>query len=144
MPKYWGKQILRHGRFPKWVKSRSHRKKEKIEKKVGENNGQLCFVRHHGWRTQARLDQKNILTSTDCIYTATLGKCMLYTISTLAKLVFSFLKTIVSLVLSYGGKCEAGNCDRFMVKHLKEKHLGVEAGFDAEVTTQTGVFRDTV
>ena len=27
-------------------------------KKVGENNGQLCFVRHHEWRTQARLYQK--------------------------------------------------------------------------------------
>ena len=26
-------------------------------KKVGENNGQLRFVRHHVWRTQARLDQ---------------------------------------------------------------------------------------
>ena len=26
-------------------------------KKVGENNGQLRFVRHHGWRTQAPLDQ---------------------------------------------------------------------------------------
>ena len=25
--------------------------------KVGENNGQLRFIRHHGWRTQARLDQ---------------------------------------------------------------------------------------
>ena len=33
------------------------RKKEKKEKKVGENNGQLCFVRHDGWHTQARLDQ---------------------------------------------------------------------------------------
>ena len=28
------------------------------EKKVGENNGQLRFVRHHRWRTQAHLDQK--------------------------------------------------------------------------------------
>ena len=27
------------------------------EKKVGENNGQLRFVRHHRQRTQARLDQ---------------------------------------------------------------------------------------
>ena len=27
------------------------------KKKVGENNGQLRFVRHHGLRTQARLDQ---------------------------------------------------------------------------------------
>ena len=26
--------------------------------KEGENNGQLRFVRHHVWRTQARLDQK--------------------------------------------------------------------------------------
>ena len=26
-------------------------------KKVGENNGQLRFFRHHGWRAQARLDQ---------------------------------------------------------------------------------------
>ena len=25
----------------------------KKKKKVGENNGQLCFVRHHGWRTHA-------------------------------------------------------------------------------------------
>ena len=31
--------------------------KKKKEKKVGENNGQLRFVRHHGWRTQARQDQ---------------------------------------------------------------------------------------
>ena len=31
--------------------------KRKKKKKVGENNGQLRFVRHHGWRTQARLDQ---------------------------------------------------------------------------------------
>ena len=26
-------------------------------KKVGENNGQLRLVHHHGWRMQARLDQ---------------------------------------------------------------------------------------
>ena len=41
--------------------SRRRKKKEKEEKKkkkVGENNGQLRFVRHHGWRTQARLDQQ--------------------------------------------------------------------------------------
>ena len=34
-------------------------KNKKKKKKVCENNGQLCFVRHHGWRTQARLDQFN-------------------------------------------------------------------------------------
>ena len=33
------------------------RKQRKKEKNVGENNGQLRFVRHHGWRTQASLDQ---------------------------------------------------------------------------------------
>ena len=31
----------------------------KKKKKVGENNGQLRFVRHPVWRTQARLDQKS-------------------------------------------------------------------------------------
>ena len=34
------------------------RQKKEEEKKVDENNGQLFFVRHHGWSTQARLDQK--------------------------------------------------------------------------------------
>ena len=29
MPKYWGKQIFAHGRFPKWVKSRRRRKKKR-------------------------------------------------------------------------------------------------------------------
>ena len=55
MPKYWGKQIFTHGRFPEVGESRRRRKKEKKEKKkkVGENNGQLRFVHHHGWRTQA-------------------------------------------------------------------------------------------
>ena len=33
-----------------------------FKKKVGENNGQLRFVLHHGWRTQARLDKKSWLT----------------------------------------------------------------------------------
>ena len=28
------------------------------KKKVDENNGQLRFVRHHGWCTQARLDHR--------------------------------------------------------------------------------------
>ena len=36
-------------------------KKKKKKKKVGENNGQLRFVRHPGWRMQARLDQHNYL-----------------------------------------------------------------------------------
>ena len=44
------------GVSPKWVKIR-RRKKKKKKKKVGENNGELRFVCHHGWRTQAHLDQ---------------------------------------------------------------------------------------
>ena len=51
MLKYWGKQIVRHGSFPEVGQKK---------KKVGENNGQLRFVRHHGWRMKARLDQ-NVL-----------------------------------------------------------------------------------
>ena len=51
----------------RWVKSRRRRKRKKKKKKkkkekkkkVGENNGQLRFVRHRVWRTQARLDQKH-------------------------------------------------------------------------------------
>ena len=30
----------------------------KNKKKVGKKNGQFRFVRHHGWHTQAGLDQK--------------------------------------------------------------------------------------
>ena len=54
------------GVSPKWVKSRRRRKKKK---KVGENNGQLRFVRHHVWRTQARLDQ-NMAYPTLCLVVA--------------------------------------------------------------------------
>ena len=54
MPKYWGKQNFSHGSFPEV----GEKQKKKKKKKVGENNGQLRFVRHHVWRTQARLDQK--------------------------------------------------------------------------------------
>ena len=60
MPKYWRKQIFTHGRFPEVgekQKAQKERKKKERKKKVGENNGQLRFVRHHVWRTQARLDQ---------------------------------------------------------------------------------------
>ena len=53
-----GNKFSRTGDSPKWVKSRRRRKKERKKKKVGENNGQVRFVRHHVWRTQARLDQK--------------------------------------------------------------------------------------
>ena len=38
---------------------------KKRKKKVGENNGQLRFVRHHVWRTQANLDQNLPFTLMD-------------------------------------------------------------------------------
>ena len=61
MPKYWGKQIFTHGRFPevglKVEGGEKEKRRKKKKKKVGENNGQLRFVRHHAWRSQARLDQ---------------------------------------------------------------------------------------
>ena len=81
MPKYWVKNYFRHA----WEIPRSGSKAEDGERKkerakVGENNGQgthgaqkhawhtqaawanngqLRFVRHHVWFTQARLDQKS-------------------------------------------------------------------------------------
>ena len=51
MPKYWGKQIFAHGRFPEMGQ------KQKTERKRlndGNNNGQATHgARKHPWRTQA-------------------------------------------------------------------------------------------
>ena len=49
MPKYWGKQIFTHGRFPEvGQKQKTESKKKKEEKKErlndGNNNGQLCIA----------------------------------------------------------------------------------------------------
>ena len=33
------------------------KRERKERKKIGEKNGQLRFVRHHGWHTQAHQDQ---------------------------------------------------------------------------------------
>ena len=56
-------KILGETNFPIREFPRSGSKAEGVEKKkkkkVGENNGQLRFFRHHGWRTQARLDQNS-------------------------------------------------------------------------------------
>ena len=60
MLKYWGEIYFSHGSFSEVGEIRRRkRKKERKKKKVGENNGQLRFV--HVWRTQASLDQKEIL-----------------------------------------------------------------------------------
>ena len=53
----WGNKFSVTGVSLKCVTTRRRRKRKKKKKKVGENNGQLRFVRHHVWRTQARLDQ---------------------------------------------------------------------------------------
>ena len=58
MPKYWGKQIFAHGRFPEVGQKQKteEKKKRKRERgaKVGENNGQATHgARKHAWRTQA-------------------------------------------------------------------------------------------
>ena len=52
---FHAREIPRSGRKVEGGEEKEKRKKKK--KKVGENNGQLRFVRHHVWRTQARLDQ---------------------------------------------------------------------------------------
>ena len=60
MPKYWGKQILTHGKFPEvGQKQKTERKKKEREKERkrlndGNNNGQATHdARKHSWRTQA-------------------------------------------------------------------------------------------
>ena len=86
MPKFWVKNYFAHGSFPEVGQKQKTEKKRKKEerlndgdnngqathgarkhawhtraawaKKVGENNGQLRFVRHHVRGTQARLDQQ--------------------------------------------------------------------------------------
>ena len=56
MPKYWGKQIFTHRRFPEvGQKQKTEReKKEKREKRRlndGDNNGQATHgARKHAWR----------------------------------------------------------------------------------------------
>ena len=53
MPKYWGKQIFAHGRFPKvGQKQNTEKKEERLND--GNNNGQATHgARKHAWRTQA-------------------------------------------------------------------------------------------
>ena len=56
MPKYWGKQIFTHGRFPevgqKQKTEERERKKERLND--GNNNGQATHgARKLAWRTQA-------------------------------------------------------------------------------------------
>ena len=61
MPKYWGKQMFAHGRFPEvGQKQKTERKKEEEERlNDGDNNGQAMHGAHkHAWRTQAAWAKK--------------------------------------------------------------------------------------
>ena len=59
MPKYWGKQIFAHGRFPEVGQKQKTEKKERGGAKVGDNNGQATHgARKHAWRTQAAWAKK--------------------------------------------------------------------------------------
>ena len=57
MPKYWGKQIFAHGRFPEvGQKQKTEKKERKKEERLndGNNNGQATHgARKQAWRTQA-------------------------------------------------------------------------------------------
>ena len=69
MPKYWGKQIFTHVRFPEVgqkQKTERNRRREKEEERLndGNNNGQAPS---YAWRTQAAW-ANNILINT-CILT---------------------------------------------------------------------------
>ena len=53
MPKYWGKQIFTHGRFPE-VGQKQKTERERKRLNDGDNNGQATHgARKHAWRTQA-------------------------------------------------------------------------------------------
>ena len=54
MPKYWGKQISAHGRFPEVdQKQKTERKKERERPNDGDNNAQATHGARmaHAWRT---------------------------------------------------------------------------------------------
>ena len=55
MPKYWGKQIFTHGRFPEVDQKQKTERKERKRPNDGNNNGQAL----HGARMAhaSRLDQ---------------------------------------------------------------------------------------
>ena len=56
MPKYWGKQIFAHGRFPEVSQKQKTERKEREKERLndGNNNGQATHgPRKHASRTQA-------------------------------------------------------------------------------------------
>ena len=62
MPKYWGKQIFAHRRFPEVGEKQKAERKERERERLnnGENNGQATHgARKHAWRTQAAWAKMN-------------------------------------------------------------------------------------
>ena len=54
MPKYWGKQIFTHGRFPEVGQKQKTEKKKRERLNDGDNNGPATHgTGKHAWRTQA-------------------------------------------------------------------------------------------
>ena len=54
MPKYSGKQIFAHGRFPKVGQKQKTEREKKKRLNDGDNNGQAMHgARKHAWRMQA-------------------------------------------------------------------------------------------
>ena len=48
MPKYWGKQMFTHGRFPEvGQKQKTEKKKKRERAKVGNNNGHIRIATPH-------------------------------------------------------------------------------------------------
>ena len=65
MPKYWGKQIFTHRRFPEvGQKQKTEEKKKKKKKRLndGNNNGQLCIATPPRVAYASRLGQKTHIT----------------------------------------------------------------------------------
>ena len=55
MPKYWGKQIFAHGRFPKVGQNQKTEKKREKDRTYVITMASYALQRHLGWRTQSRL-----------------------------------------------------------------------------------------
>ena len=70
MPKYWGKQIFTHGRFPEvGQKQTTEREKEEERLNDGDNNGQATHgARKHAWHSQDAWAKKFNLTNISIEY----------------------------------------------------------------------------
>ena len=65
MPKYWGKRLFTHGRFPEvGQKQNTEREKRKKKRRLNDsdNNGQATHgARKHAWRKQAAWAKNAVL-----------------------------------------------------------------------------------